>query len=162
MTFGRSWAQGTDMRGRLLAFDFRTGKGEISGLDGERYRFSDAQWVTPGRPILGQLLDFEAQGEHALAIHALERPAAANTIQPKSRLVAAVLAFLFGPLGVHKFYLGRTGAGLTMLLVTVLLGILILPLITMAIIAFVECIIYLVSSEEEFERRYAPGGKSWF
>ena len=49
-----------------------------------------------------------------------------------------------------------------MLLVSVLLGILILPLITMSLIAFVECIIYLVSSDEEFESRYAPGGKSWF
>jgi len=150
------------MRGRLLAFDFRTGKGEISGLDGQRYGFSDSQWVTPGRPILGQLLDFEAEGEQALAIHALERPAAAQAVQGKSRFVAAVLAFLFGALGVHKFYLGRTGAGLTMLLVSVLLGILILPLITMSLIAFVECIIYLVSSDEEFESRYAPGGKSWF
>jgi TM2 domain-containing membrane protein YozV len=108
------------------------------------------------------LLDFEAQGEHALAIHALERPAAARPAQGKNRFVAAALAFLFGVFGVHKFYLGRTGAGLTMLLVSVLLGILILPLVMMSLIAFVECIIYLVSSEEEFEKRYAPGGKSWF
>ena len=150
------------MRGRLLAFDFRTGKGEISGLDGQRYRFADSQWVTPGRPMLGQLLDFEAQGELALAIHALEKPAAAVRGLSKNRFVAALLALLFGALGVHKFYLGRTGAGLTMLLCTVLLGILVLPAVTMALIAFVECIIYLVTSDEEFESRYAPGGKSWF
>ena len=118
--------------------------------------------MTPGRPILGQLLDFETRDEQAVAIHALETPAAALPVQGKSRFVAALLAFLFGVFGVHKFYLGRTGAGLTMLLVSVLLGILILPLITMSIIAFVECIIYLVSSDEEFETRYAPGGKSWF
>jgi TM2 domain-containing membrane protein YozV len=151
------------MRGRLLAFDFRTGTGEISGLDGQRYRFTDSHWMTPGRPKLGELLDFEAKGERALAIYSLAGPADhAVAASGKSRIVAALLAFFLGALGVHKFYLGRTGAGLTMLLVTVLLGILVLPAVTMALIAFVESIIYLVSSEEEFERRYAPGGKSWF
>src|SRR4051812_45834142 len=59
-------AQGAEMRGRLLSFDFRSGKGEISGLDGQRYRFADSHWVTPGRPHLGQLLDFEAMGEEAV------------------------------------------------------------------------------------------------
>jgi hypothetical protein len=148
------------MRGRLLAFDFRTGTGEISGEDGERYIFSDSEWQTGGRPLLGQSVDFRSDSGRARSIYGLAAPSAVSG--DKSKVVAALLAFLFGVFGVHKFYLGRTGAGLTMLLVSVLLGILILPLITMSIIAFVECIIYLVSSDEEFEKRYAPGGKSWF
>ena len=151
------------MRGRLLAFDFRTGKGEISGLDGRRYHFSDAQWMTEGRPRIGQALDFQAEGGRALSIYGLVPPgASAAPLERKSRVVAALLAFFLGALGVHKFYLGRTGAGATMLLVTLLLGILVFPAIVMGLIAFVECIIYLVSSEEAFESRYAPGGRSWF
>jgi hypothetical protein len=148
------------MRGRLLAFDFRTGTGEISGEDGERYIFSDSEWQTGGRPLPGQSVGFRSDAGRARSIYGLAAPSAVPG--DKSKLVAALLAFLFGMFGVHKFYLGRTGAGLTMLLVSVLLGILILPLVTMSIIAFVECIIYLVSSDEEFEQRYAPGGKSWF
>ena len=38
----------------------------------------------------------------------------------KSRVTAGVLAILLGVFGVHKFYLGRTGAGLVMLLTVIL------------------------------------------
>jgi hypothetical protein len=155
--------RGLTMRGRLLAFDFRTGTGEISGLDGQRYRFSDSHWMTAGRPRLGEMLDFETKGERALAIYSLGAPAdRAVAAGGKSRIVAALLAFFLGALGVHKFYLGKTKAGLTMLLVTVLAGILVLPAMAMALIAFVECIIYLVSSDEDFDARYVRGDRAWF
>jgi TM2 domain-containing membrane protein YozV len=39
---------------------------------------------------------------------------------PKSKVAAAVLAFVIGPFGVHNFYLGRNGLGVAQLLVTVL------------------------------------------
>lgn len=38
----------------------------------------------------------------------------------KSKLVAILLAFFLGALGVHRFYLGHIGTGLAMLLITVL------------------------------------------
>lgn len=38
----------------------------------------------------------------------------------KSRVTAGVLAILLGGFGVHKFYLGMTGAGVTMLLIGLL------------------------------------------
>jgi len=41
---------------------------------------------------------------------------------PKSIGVAYVLWFFLGALGVHHFYLGRTGWGVAYLLCTVLLG----------------------------------------
>jgi hypothetical protein len=37
---------------------------------------------------------------------------------PKSKVTAAVLAFFFGTLGVHRFYLGKPGTGIVMLLLT--------------------------------------------
>jgi TM2 domain-containing membrane protein YozV len=36
-------------------------------------------------------------------------------ISPKSRLVAALLCFFLGTLGVHRFYLGKVGTGVLML-----------------------------------------------
>ena len=38
----------------------------------------------------------------------------------KSRIAAALLAFLFGVFGVHNFYLGNTGKGVTQLLLSTL------------------------------------------
>ena len=43
-------------------------------------------------------------------------PAAA----PKQKMVAFLLGFFLGVFGVHNFYLGKKGMGLTQLLVTVL------------------------------------------
>ena len=43
-------------------------------------------------------------------------PAAA----PKQKMVAFLLAFFLGALGIHNFYLGKKGMGLTQLLITVL------------------------------------------
>jgi TM2 domain-containing membrane protein YozV len=39
---------------------------------------------------------------------------------PRSRLVAALLAFFLGALGIHRFYLGHNGSGTAMLLITLL------------------------------------------
>jgi hypothetical protein len=36
-------------------------------------------------------------------------------VSPKSRLVATLLAWFLGVLGVHRFYLGKVGTGLLML-----------------------------------------------
>jgi TM2 domain-containing membrane protein YozV len=42
---------------------------------------------------------------------------------PKSRLVAALLAFFVGSLGVHRFYVGKVGTGILMLITLGALGI---------------------------------------
>lgn len=36
-------------------------------------------------------------------------------VSPKSRLVALLLCFFFGILGVHRFYVGKVGTGLLQL-----------------------------------------------
>jgi TM2 domain-containing membrane protein YozV len=150
-----------DMRGRLLAFDFRTGTGEISGDEGERYRFADSEWRAQGRPRLGQIVDFQSEGAQARSIYSLASPSALSG--DKNRIVAALLAFFLGGLGIHKFYLGRNGAGLTMLLCSIF-GVILLfiPSLVMGLIAFIEFIIYLVISDEDFEERYVQGDRAWF
>ena len=47
----------------------------------------------------------------------------ASNISPNSRLVALLLCFFLGFLGVHRFYVGKTGTGIAMILTCGGLGI---------------------------------------
>jgi len=77
-----------------------------------------------------------------------------------NRVAAGICGILFGALGVHKFVLGFSGAGLIMLLVTLLTcGV---GGVIMGLIGFVEGIIYLTKSEEEFHQLYVVQKKDWF
>lgn len=64
----------------------------------------------------------------------------------RSKGVAALLAFFLGWIGIHKFYLGKGGQGLLYLIFCWTA----IP----AIIAFIEFIMYLVMSQDEFDRKY--------
>lgn len=64
----------------------------------------------------------------------------------KSKTVAAVLAIFVGGLGIHKFYLGKTFQGVVYLLFSWTC----IP----AIVALIEGILFLMSSESEFNRKY--------
>jgi TM2 domain-containing membrane protein YozV len=77
-----------------------------------------------------------------------------------NRIAAGILAIVLGPLGIHKFILGYTGAGLIMLLVSVLTcGI---GAIVMQIIGIIEGIIYLTKTDEQFYQEYVANRKEWF
>tara|TARA_R110000868_G_scaffold48678_2_gene157626 strand:+ start:1018 stop:1341 length:324 start_codon:yes stop_codon:yes gene_type:complete len=67
-------------------------------------------------------------------------------IAQKSRITTALLAFFLGGLGVHRFYLGNIGLGFLYLIFCWTF----IP----AVVAFVEFIIFLVMSDEEFARKY--------
>jgi len=77
-----------------------------------------------------------------------------------NKIPAGICGVLLGSLGVHKFILGYTGAGLVMLLVTLLSCFTLSPL--MHLIGLIEGIIYLCKSDEEFVRVYVQGRKEWF
>lgn len=63
----------------------------------------------------------------------------------KNRYVAAILAFFLGGLGVHKFYLGKwTGIFYLVLCWTYI------P----SVVALIEGILYLTSSDEVFNEKY--------
>lgn len=64
----------------------------------------------------------------------------------KSKLIATILAFFFGGLGIHKFYLGQSGKGV--------LYILFCWTFIPAIIAFFEFFGLLFMSENSFNMKY--------
>jgi len=108
--------------------------------------------------------EFDAKKAQLLARseqrEATQEAAAKAAASPKSKIAAGLLAIFLGALGIHKFYLGYTSAGIIMLLVT-LLGSLIGPLV-MNVIALIEGIIYLTKSDEQFNLTYVAGERAWF
>ena len=77
-----------------------------------------------------------------------------DTPQESKKVVAGILAILLGGLGVHKFFLGNTVAGIIMLVLSCT-GI---P----ALIGLIEGIIYLTKSDAEFDAIYVQGAREWF
>jgi TM2 domain-containing membrane protein YozV len=84
-----------------------------------------------------------------------------GNVIPKSseeskRVLAGILAILLGTLGVHKFVLGYTKEGIIQLIISVF------SCGTLGIIGFIEGIIYLTKSDEEFIYMYQTNKKGWF
>lgn len=76
------------------------------------------------------------------------------------KIVAGILGILLGGLGIHKFYLGYTTAGIIMLVVSIVSCGFVAPIIS--IIGLIEGILYLTKSDEEFYRTYIAGQHPWF
>jgi TM2 domain-containing membrane protein YozV len=143
------------MRGQILGVDVRTGDGLVVGEDGRRYRFAPADWADRGEPAKGLHVDFEANADRALSVYPLPgalptRPSEPRLANDRNRLVAAVLAFFLGTLGIHRFYLGRNGTGVLMLV----LSITVIGLLLTGPWALVDMARYLIMSDEEFSHRY--------
>ena len=76
--------------------------------------------------------------------------------EESKRVLAGILAIIMGTFGVHKFVLGYTKEGIIQLIISVCTcGIL-------GIIGFIEGIIYLTKSDEEFINTYQNNKKGWF
>lgn len=145
------------MRGRVLGVDARTGDGLVAGDDGRRYTFQPADWASRGEPAIGIEVDFDADDRRALSIYPIPAAAPPAVAQPappvrndRNKYVAAVIAFLLGSLGIHRFYLGRTGSGIAMLVLTCT----VVGLLITGPWAFIDMIRYLIMSDDEFAARY--------
>jgi TM2 domain-containing membrane protein YozV/ribosomal protein L40E len=73
-------------------------------------------------------------------------PLGRSTASGKNRIAAALFALLLGGLGIHKFYLGRVGQGILYLVFFWTF----IP----TVIGFIEGIIYLTMSDQDFEAKY--------
>jgi TM2 domain-containing membrane protein YozV len=148
----------------------------IIGTDGKHYGPVSIEqlrrWIGEGRINAQTLVQAEGSQEWK-ALNAVPELAgelkapplprisgSAACSQTSNKIAAGVCGILLGSLGIHKFILGYTGAGLIMLLVTILTcgfgG------IVMHLIGLIEGIIYLTKSDEEFIRTYVEGRKEWF
>ena len=150
---------------------------KIIGTDGRQYGPVNAEqirrWLAENRvhaqtlvqtegaqdwKPLGSLPEFTA-GLNAVPPPIIPAPGAAAS-RASNKIAAGIFGILLGSLGIHKFILGYTGAGLIMLLVTVLSCFTLSPI--MHIIGLIEGIIYLCKPDEEFVRVYVDGRKEWF
>ena len=139
------------MKGQILDFSIQTNTGYISGDDGKRYHFSGQEWKDNKAPNKGMNVDFDVNNNNeAIAIFVLasNKNPITNHQQTgnKSRIVAAILAFFLGGLGIHKFYLGQIGWGIIYLIFC--------WTFVPSIVAFIEFIIYLCTSDEDFAKKY--------
>jgi len=148
------------MKGTVLEFNSDTREGLISGEDGQRYTLSADDWRGQSLPKQGNKVDFTVADGAAQSVFP---EASSGGSAGSKKLVAALLAFFLGVFGAHKFYLGYTKQGVIMLLLFlfgfILLG---LPSLIIAVIAFIEFILYLIKPDDEFERIYVDGKKAWF
>ena len=72
------------------------------------------------------------------------------------KILAGVLGIFFGQIGIHKFILGYNKEGFIQILLTMITcGI-------AGIIGFIEGIIYLTKSDEDFYNTYQVGKRTWF
>jgi TM2 domain-containing membrane protein YozV len=94
----------------------------------------------------------------------LRKSVAGGAISGKSKVAAGLLGIFLGSLGIHKFYLGYSKEGVIMLVICLVS---ILPTLglgpaAIGLIGFIEGIIYLTKSDEEFTQTYIQNRKGWF
>ncbi len=150
------------MRGQILGVDVRTGEGQLTGDDGRRYKFKPDDWAHRGEPAIGLTVDFEPEADRARSIFPLPVAGVAGAVAvphapppsvgrtDRNRFVAALLAFFLGLLGAHRFYTGRTGSGIVMLVLTIT----VVGMLVSAPWSLIDAIRYLIMSDREFAERY--------
>jgi TM2 domain-containing membrane protein YozV len=148
---------------------------KIIGTDGRHYGPVEAdqirRWLAEHRLNANSLAQSEGSTDWKPLISFPEFSSEFNQAPPpvsgfgynpraSNKIPAGVCAILLGGLGIHKFILGYTGAGLIMLLVSILTCGVLWPILH--IIGIVEGIIYLCKTDDEFVRTYVDGRREWF
>lgn len=88
--------------------------------------------------------------------------------QESKKILAGIMGILFGGLGIHKFVLGYTNEGIILLALTIIgvatscffIGIFIAGIA--GLIGFIEGIIYLTKTDQEFYQTYQVNKRPWF
>lgn len=150
----------------------------IIGADGQQYGPVTAEqirrWLAENRANAQSLAQAEGVAEWKPLISYsefaadLKPPPPVSPVPPATpanpragnKIAAGIFGIVLGSLGIHKFILGYTGAGLIMLLVTLLTCFIASPITHL--IGLIEGIIYLTKSDEEFVKTYVDRRREWF
>jgi TM2 domain-containing membrane protein YozV len=76
--------------------------------------------------------------------------------QESKRVLCGVMGILLSGLGIHRFILGDVTGGILRIVITIV------TCGAGSLIGFIEGIIYLTKSDEEFVSVYQIGKKGWF
>ena len=74
----------------------------------------------------------------------------------EKKMPAALLGILLGGFGAHKFYLGYQKEGIIQLVLTIV------TCGAAGLLGFIEGIIYITKSDEDFVNTYVNNQKPWF
>ncbi len=108
------------MLGHIESYDERCQTGVIK-YQGQFYEFHVDQWTAEQPPQIGDDVDFDHDNGEVTDVG----PVGAYLVESKPvkhHLIAALLGIVFGAVGLHRFYLGFWGLGLTQLVVTFMTG----------------------------------------
>jgi TM2 domain-containing membrane protein YozV len=148
---------------------------KIIGADGRQYGPIGVeqirQWLAENRANAHTLVQAEGSTEwkplfslpeFAANLRLPPPPLVTSFSNPRAsnKIVAGLCGILLGGLGIHKFILGYTGAGLIMLLISILSCGVLAPLVHL--IGLIEGIVYLCKSDDDFVRTYVDGRREWF
>lgn len=116
----------------------------MTEVDAQRSKAIDEKFCSD----CGAVIKAKAEICPKCGVRQMPAPSILGGVAPngKNRIVAALLAFFLGGFGIHKFYLGRIGLGILYLVFCWTF----IP----AVIAFIEFILLLIMSDEEFNRKY--------
>ncbi|MFN7587925.1 MAG: TM2 domain-containing protein [Planctomycetota bacterium] len=76
--------------------------------------------------------------------------------EESKRVLCGVMGILLGGFGIHRFVLGDTTGGILRIVISIVtcgVG---------SLIGFIEGIIYLTKTDEQFVNEYQVGKKAWF
>lgn len=108
------------MLGKIENYDETTHTGTVK-YENEYLQFHRDQWTADVEPQAGDDVDFDHDGDLITDIG----PVGAYLVEMKpvkSRIIAGLLGIAFGAIGLHRFYLGFYGLGVTQIAVTLLTG----------------------------------------
>lgn len=76
-------------------------------------------------------------------------------MEESKRVLCGVMGIVLGGLGIHRFILGDITGGILRILLIFACG-------AGHLISFIEGIIYLTKTDEQFIKEYQVGKKAWF
>ncbi|ENN94971.1 NINE protein [Bartonella vinsonii] len=103
------------MRGIIISQDQATYL--VSGDDGKRYQFATWDWLGKNPPRVGDTVDFVCDGDTVNSVF----PLLQHDSDP-SKVILALICWITGIFGVHRFMVGKVKTGALMLILSLTLA----------------------------------------